>query len=107
MRTWCMSIFVFTSPPVSSHATISCVSILQPQAPFFDSTQAPNAAFSFRVGLGNVIKGWDEGLLMMQPGELATLTISPDFGYGSGGFPTWGIPPDAELVFEVQLLSVD
>jgi len=53
-----------------------------------------------------VIRGWDEGFLTMQLGEVAKLTMSPNYGYGSGGFPSWGIPPNATLEFEVQILSI-
>jgi len=53
-----------------------------------------------------VIKGWDEGMAEMLPGEVARLTMTPDYGYGVKGFPAWGIPPQATLVFEVQLLKI-
>ena len=61
--------------------------------------------FTFTVGRGEVIKGWDEGVLAMSQGECAKLTCSPDYAYGSGGFPAWGIMPNSELVFEIELLS--
>jgi peptidylprolyl isomerase len=61
--------------------------------------------FTFTVGMGQVIKGWDEGVLTMAQGEIARLTCSPDYAYGRGGFPAWGIMPNSELVFEIELLS--
>ena len=54
--------------------------------------------------MGQVIKGWDEGVAGMQRGELAVLTCSPDYAYGDRGFPGL-IPAGSTLVFEVELLS--
>lgn len=57
------------------------------------STQDPGQEpFAFQVGLGQVIKGWDEGVLSMKLGEKARLTCSPDYAYGARGFPAWGYP---------------
>ena len=61
--------------------------------------------FSFTIGRGQVIKGWDEGVLTMAKGETARLTCTPDYAYGSGGFPAWGIMPNSTLVFEIELLG--
>jgi len=61
--------------------------------------------FSFTIGLGQVIKGWDEGVLTMKLGEVSRITCTPDYAYGSGGFPSWGILPDSTLVFEIEVLS--
>ncbi|KAK1277238.1 Peptidyl-prolyl cis-trans isomerase FKBP12 [Acorus gramineus] len=73
----------------------------------FWSTKDPGQKpFTFKIGMGNVIKGWDEGVLDMQLGEVARLQCSPDYAYGSGGFPTWGIQPNSVLVFEIEVLSV-
>jgi len=73
----------------------------------FWSTKDPGQQpFTFNVGLGQVIKGWDEGFLDMQLGEVARLRMTPDYGYGSGGFPAWGIPPNATLEFEVEILKI-
>ena len=52
-----------------------------------------------------MIKGWDEGVLGMQVGEVALLTCSADYAYGAGGFPAWGIQPNSTLVFEIEVLS--
>lgn len=73
----------------------------------FWSTKDPGQQpFSFQVGVGQVIKGWDEGVLNMQVGEIAKLHCSPDYAYGAGGFSAWGIEPNSELVFEIEVLSL-
>ncbi len=61
--------------------------------------------FSFEVGAGQVIRGWDQGLLGAKVGEKRTLTIPPDLGYGSTGVGGV-IPPDATLIFDVELVSI-
>lgn len=73
----------------------------------FWSTKDPGQEpFSFKVGLGQVIKGWDEGVLGMQLNERAKLTCTPDYAYGAGGFPAWGIAPNSTLVFEIEVLKI-
>ncbi|XP_066532710.1 peptidyl-prolyl cis-trans isomerase FKBP3 [Hoplias malabaricus] len=62
---------------------------------------------SFKVGMGKVIKGWDEGLLTMSKGETARLEIEPEWAYGKKGLPDSKIPPNAKLIFEVELVSID
>ncbi len=71
----------------------------------FDSSIDRNAPYSFTLGQGKVIKGWDLGVAGMKVGEKRKLTIPPDLAYGSGGFMT--IPPSATLTFEVELLKID
>lgn len=48
---------------------------------------------------------WDEGVIGMQLGEIAKIHCSSDYAYGAGGFPAWGIMPNSELVFEIEVLS--
>jgi len=62
---------------------------------------------SFKVGVGKVIKGWDEALLTMTVNEKARLTIEPEWAYGKKGLVEAGIPSNATLIFEVELLSID
>jgi FKBP-type peptidyl-prolyl cis-trans isomerase len=71
----------------------------------FDSSVDRGQLFSFKLGAGNVIKGWDEGVAGMKVGGKRELIIPPKLGYGSAG-AGGVIPPNATLDFEVQLLKV-
>ena len=72
----------------------------------FDSSVDRGKPFSFNLGAGRVIKGWDEGVAGMKEGGKRTLIIPPDLGYGSRG-AGGAIPPNATLLFEVELLGVN
>ena len=72
----------------------------------FDNSVDRDEAFSFVLGAGQVIQGWDEGVATMCVGDKARLTIPPEKAYGRQGYPGI-IPPNATLIFEVELLAVD
>jgi FKBP-type peptidyl-prolyl cis-trans isomerase len=71
----------------------------------FDSSITRNEPFSFPVGAGMVIKGWDEGLQILRIGDHATLIIPPTIGYGASG-AGGVIPPNATLIFIIEVLGV-
>ncbi|KAK1839043.1 peptidyl-prolyl cis-trans isomerase, partial [Colletotrichum chrysophilum] len=71
----------------------------------FDSSVG-RGDFITRIGVGQVIKGWDEGVTTMKVGEKATLDITSDYAYGERGF-TGHIPPRADLIFDVELKHVE
>ena len=71
----------------------------------FDSSKDRGQAFMFSLGRGEVIRGWDEGVNGMKVGGKRKLTIPPDLGYGARG-AGGVIPPNATLLFEVELLAV-
>ena len=72
----------------------------------FDSSLDRNQPFSFNLGAGEVIKGWDQGVAGMKVGGKRKLTIPSDLGYGASGAGSV-IPPNATLIFEVELLKVE
>lgn len=71
----------------------------------FDGSRPRGQAFSFTIGAGQVIRGWEQGVAGMKVGETRKLTIPPELGYGEAG-AGGVIPPNATLVFEIELLDV-
>ncbi|HAB17420.1 MAG TPA: FKBP-type peptidyl-prolyl cis-trans isomerase [Verrucomicrobiota bacterium] len=71
----------------------------------FDSSVDRGQPFVFILGHGQVIAGWDQGVATMRVGDKVKLTIPPELGYGRNGYPG-AIPPNATLIFEVELLGM-
>ena len=71
----------------------------------FDSSRDRGKPFEFKIGQGNVIKAWDEGVAQMSKGQRAKLTCSPDYAYGARGFPPV-IPANSILIFDVELIDM-
>lgn len=85
--------------------TVNYVGTLQ-DGTKFDSSYDRNAPFTFTLGKGMVIKGWEQGIVGMKIGEKRKLTISAELAYGTTGFPPV-IPPDSTLIFEIELLKIN
>lgn len=93
-------------PKVGDELTMHYTGTLVANGSKFDSSVDKGRPFIFKVGIGMVIRGWDEGVPMMSLGEKAILTITSDYGYGERG-AGGVIPPNADLKFEVELLAIN
>ena len=72
----------------------------------FDSSRCRNAPFTVKIGAGQLIRGWDEGMIGLKEGGLRKLVIPSEMAYGSMGVPPT-VPPNATLIFEVELLKIE
>ncbi|KZV63485.1 peptidyl-prolyl cis-trans isomerase, partial [Peniophora sp. CONT] len=72
----------------------------------FDSSKDRNEPFITQIGVGKVIRGWDEGVVQLSLGTKALLTVPAESAYGARGFPPL-IPPNATLLFEIELLQIN
>ncbi len=94
-----------TTPTVGQLVTVNYTGFLE-DGTVFDSSRERNTPFSFNIGEGRVIQGWDEGLATMSVGSNRLLIIPADLAYGESGIPDV-IPPNATLIFDVELLEIE
>lgn len=81
--------------------------VVQTMKKFWSTHDAGQSPFAWSAGKGEVITGWDKGVFGMKEGGVRVLKITPDEGYGAGGFPAWGIPPNGTLLFLIECLKVN
>ncbi len=91
------------SPKPGQMVTVSYVGKLTNGTVFDASTNHPPGTFTFQIGAGRVIAGWDEGVMTMKVGGERILTVPPDLGYGSRDMGP--IPPNSTLIFDVKLFK--
>ena len=94
-----------TFPQKGDQLSMTYIGTLADGGQQFDSSFRKGRPFQFVIGIGQVIKGWDEGVAQMSLGEKAILKITSDYGYGARG-AGGVIPPNADLNFEVELLAI-
>merc|ERR1711865_619482 len=88
-------------------ATVHATGVVVETGKKFWSTKDPGQKpFQYQAGVGAVITGWDQGCLGMHLGEVRELIIPAHEGYGAGGFPAWGIPPNGTLNFTIEVLNI-
>jgi len=89
-----------------SQVTVHYVGVLE-DGTKFDSSLDRGEPFTFTLGAGQVIRGWDLGVAGMKIGEIRRLFIPSEFGYGEAGTPNGEIPPNTNLIFDVELLAIN
>jgi peptidylprolyl isomerase len=94
------------APKASQTVVVHYTGWVESDGTKFDSSVDRGTPFSFTIGEGQVIKGWDEGLATMQVGGKRRLIIPPDLAYGETGAGGGSIPPNATLIFDVELLEI-
>ncbi len=95
------------SPKPGQTAVVQYTGTLENGKKFDSSYDHGGDPFKFPLGQGKVIPGWDEGVATMKPGGKRKLIVPPDLGYGPTGTPDGTIPPNATLIFEIELLRVE
>jgi FK506-binding protein 1 len=95
-----------TYPSPGDTVTVHYIGTLAKDGTKFDSSRDRGQEFSTEIGVGKVIKGWDEGVLQMCEGEKALLKITSDCAFGAQGAGENIVPPDADVHFEVELIKV-
>ena len=94
-----------TEAKVGDNLTVHYTGMLE-DGTKFDSSVDRGTPFNFVLGMGQVIEGWEKGMEGMKVGEKRKLTIQPEYAYGERGIPGV-IPPNATLIFEVELLEIN
>ena len=74
---------------------------------FIESSRQVDTPFSFTFGAGEVITGFERGVAQMSLGQRVSLTLSPDMGYGEGGAGEGTIPPNATLIFDLEIINIE
>ncbi len=103
LQYWDIKVGTGAVAKVGSHVTVHYTGWLT-TGKKFDSSVDAHRPFDFTIAQGDVIKGWDEGVAGMKVGGKRQLRIPPELGYGAGG--SGPIPPNATLIFDIQLLAV-
>lgn len=93
------------TPLQGQYVTIHSTGYVLPSMRQFWSTR-DTQVFTFKIGEGKVIRGWDEGCMGMGVGESARLLMTSDYAYDKTGFPAYDIPPYASVVFDIEILAI-
>merc|ERR1711934_828143 len=94
-------------PAAGDTVTVHYTATLQSDGKKFDSSHDRGAPFSTEIGVGKVIKGFDQGVMQMSQGEKAKLMVTADFAFGTAGAGEGTVPPNSDVQFEVELIKVE